>query len=162
MPRRPSQAASRHRTSPDPLALAVGVRVRKLRDEQDFSFDAFVEETGLGRGYISELERGLVVPSLHSLSRLATALEVTVADLVLGPSPRERLFDATRGLPETDVQRLLDEAETRRATLSPAQPPVLTRPSPRRKAAPSTAHYSLITQESTAVIREPPKRGPGG
>lgn len=82
---------------PDPLAAAVGARVQRLRRAADFSFDAFVEETGLGRGYISELERGLVVPTVGALARIASALEVTLADLVLGDSERERLFDDLRG-----------------------------------------------------------------
>jgi|SRR5580658_6571658 transcriptional regulator with XRE-family HTH domain len=76
-PRRRSQTAPRHRTKPDALAKAVGARVRKLRTEKGWSFDAFVEECGLGRGYISELERGLVVPTVTSLAKLAAALEVT-------------------------------------------------------------------------------------
>ena len=79
---------------------------------QAFSFDAFVEETGLGRGYISELERGLVVPSITALGKLAAALEVTVADLVLGDSPREQLFDLSRRLDDKSVAALLKQAQT--------------------------------------------------
>jgi transcriptional regulator with XRE-family HTH domain len=108
-PREPRKG-TRHRKVPDALALQVGQRVRALRYEQAFSFDAFVEETGLGRGYISELERGLVVPSLHALARLASALEVTVADLVLGNTPREDLFRITRDWPSVEVLRLRKKA----------------------------------------------------
>ena len=111
-PRRRAQTTPRHRTKPDALAKAVGARVRKLRQAQDFSFDAFVEETGLGRGYISELERGLVVPTITALAKLAAALEVTVADLVLGDSPRERLFEVSRQLDEKSVATLLRQAQT--------------------------------------------------
>jgi transcriptional regulator with XRE-family HTH domain len=102
---------TRHRSKADPFAKTVGLRVRELRKEKDFSFDAFVEETGLGRGYISELERGLVVPTITSLAKLAGALEVTVADLVTGDSPRERLFATTRHLAESDVAAILKQAE---------------------------------------------------
>lgn len=77
-----------------------------MRREQEFSFDAFVEETGLGRGYVSELERGLVVPGIGALSRIAAALEVTLADLVIGNSDRERLFDDTRTLPTPAIRKL--------------------------------------------------------
>jgi transcriptional regulator with XRE-family HTH domain len=111
-PRRRAQTTPRHRTKPDPLAKAVGERVRKLRKSKDFSFDAFVEETGLGRGYISELERGLVVPTITTLAKLAAALEVTVADLVLGDSPREQLFEVSRQLNEKSVALLLQQAQT--------------------------------------------------
>lgn len=85
--------------------------MRKLRGEKGFTFDAFVEETGLGRGYISELERGLVVPSITSLAKLATALEVTIADLVIGETPRERLLDLTRQLDDKSVAALLKQAQ---------------------------------------------------
>ena len=101
----------RHRTKADPLAKAVGARVRQLRREQDFSFDAFVEETGLGRGYISELERGLVVPTIHTLAKIAAAFEgVTVADLVLGDGLRDQLYEATRTMPERELRVILDQA----------------------------------------------------
>lgn len=99
----------RHRKTPDQVARAVGLRVRQLREEKEFSFDAFVEECGLGRGYVSELERGLVVPGLHALVRLAAALEVTVADLVIGDTAREKLFEATRTLPDARIRALLEQ-----------------------------------------------------
>lgn len=103
-------ARSRHRHVPDPLAERVGARVRTLRRDADYSFDAFVEETGLGRGYISELERGLVVPTIGTLARLAAALDVTVADLVLGDSDRERLFEELRGARPAFVRDLRERA----------------------------------------------------
>lgn len=72
---------SRHRKVPHPGALALGKRVRAMRLKANIKFDAFVEETGLGRGYISELERGLVVPTLDALERIARALDVPVQQL---------------------------------------------------------------------------------
>jgi transcriptional regulator with XRE-family HTH domain len=101
----------RHRDKPDPLAKIVGARVRSLRREKAWTFDAFVEETGLGRGYISELERGLVVPTITTLARVADALEVTMADLVLGGSSRERVFDLSRDLEEKEVAAILKRVE---------------------------------------------------
>jgi transcriptional regulator with XRE-family HTH domain len=106
------RSAARHREAPDPLALRIGERIRKLRKDALFTFDAFVEETGLGRGYLSELERGLVVPTVGTLSRIASALEMTLADLVIGESERERLFDELReALPGT-VRDLRDRARS--------------------------------------------------
>ena len=102
----PRRRSTAHRSKPDPSALRLGRRVRTLRQEKDFNFDAFVEETGLGRGYISELERGLVVPSLTVLTRIAEALETTVSDLVAGHTAREKLLEATRRLGEADVLKV--------------------------------------------------------
>jgi transcriptional regulator with XRE-family HTH domain len=48
---------------------------------------------------VSELERGLVVPTIGTLARVARALEVTIADLVAGETDRERLFEDLRGQP---------------------------------------------------------------
>jgi transcriptional regulator with XRE-family HTH domain len=110
-------ARSRHRERPDPLAARIGQRIRQLRSETAFAFDAFVEETGLGRGYVSELERGLVVPGVGTLARVARALGVTIADLVSGDSERERLFDELRGRPASVIRALRNEAAARaRAT----------------------------------------------
>ena len=100
-----------HRKEPVAVAVVLGERVKKLRAERDCSFDAFVEETGLGRGYISELERGMVVPSLATLVRLAAALEMSVAELLAyGPSSLEQLVDIARSLSDTQQRALLREA----------------------------------------------------
>lgn len=109
-----SKARVRHRQTPDPLAASVGDRIRRLRREDHFSFDAFVEETGLGRGYISELERGLVVPTVGALARIAEALEVTIADLVIGDSERERLFEELRGQRPSLIREVRDRARAAR------------------------------------------------
>ncbi|HEY8075877.1 MAG TPA: helix-turn-helix transcriptional regulator [Labilithrix sp.] len=104
----------KHRLVPDELAAQIGGRIRALRSEQKISFDEFVERTGLGRGYVSELERGLVVPTVGTLARVATVLGVTLADLVVGESDRERVFSALRGAPASTlaaVRRLVRRAK---------------------------------------------------
>lgn len=100
-------STKKHRSKPDPYAARVGGRIRALREEADISFDAFVGETGLGRGYVSELERGLVVPTIKTLARVARTLEVTVADLVLDDSTRAEIYEATRSMTERELAALL-------------------------------------------------------
>jgi transcriptional regulator with XRE-family HTH domain len=86
--------------------------VKRLRLAQNFTFDAFVEETLLGRGYISEMERGLVVPSLETITRIAAALQLSVPELVaVGDSPLDQLIDTARFLSETQLKRLVREAK---------------------------------------------------
>jgi transcriptional regulator with XRE-family HTH domain len=107
-PRTRKRSQGRHRSTPDPLAKLVGARIRELRTEAEFTFDAFVEETGLGRGYVSELERGTVVPTIGTLAKVAKALQVGLMDLVaVTGTPREELLDATRDLSEADVKAVL-------------------------------------------------------
>jgi transcriptional regulator with XRE-family HTH domain len=109
-PRTGKSTQGRHRTTPDPLAKRVGARIRELRLEADFTFDAFVEETGLGRGYVSELERGTVVPTIGTLAKVAKALQLSLADLVaVGDTRRERLFVETKGLTDAQVEAILRE-----------------------------------------------------
>jgi transcriptional regulator with XRE-family HTH domain len=79
--------------------------------ERELTFDAFVEETALGRGYVSELERGLVLPNVNVIRRVADVLELTTADLMLGSTLREKLFEATLGLDTATLERLLAMAE---------------------------------------------------
>lgn len=69
-------------------------------------FDALVVTSGLGRGYISELERGLVVPTVGTLARIASALDVTLADLVIGTTDRERVFEALRGASRETIAKI--------------------------------------------------------
>ena len=112
MPKR-GRKSSLHRRVPDALAKRIGARIRALRAARGISFDAFVEECEVGRGYVSELERGLVNPSARVLAKAAEVLEVTTADLVLGDSLRERLFEATLGLSEAALAELLEVARKR-------------------------------------------------
>jgi transcriptional regulator with XRE-family HTH domain len=92
--------ARRHRISPDRIAARVGKKVRALREAAGISFGDLVERTGLGRGYVSELERGLVVPTVGTLARVASALDVTIADLVMGDGDREAIFEMLRDKPD--------------------------------------------------------------
>jgi len=105
---RTTKRSGRHRAVPDPLAAIIGQRIRALRIAAHLGFDAFVEETGLGRGYVSELERGLVVPTIGTLARIAGALDVTLADIVAGDSERERLFSDLRRADAKLVKELRD------------------------------------------------------
>jgi len=108
---RASRSGRKQRRAPDALSRRVGARVRRLRDELEWSFYALVGETELAQGVVSEIERGLVLPRLTTLARIASVMEVTVADLVLGDTLREKVFDAMRGLSDAELRRLLDEVQ---------------------------------------------------
>lgn len=60
------------------------------------------------KGHLSSLERGLVMPTVASLSKLADALELLVADIVSNPdaSDREKILDLTRHAPKGTLKRL--------------------------------------------------------
>lgn len=112
---RAAGAKRKQRRTPDALSRRVGARVRQLRNELDWSFYELVGETELAQGVVSEIERGLVLPRLSTLARIASTLVVTVADLVLGDTPREKIFDTMRGLSEAELWLVLEQVEKLRA-----------------------------------------------
>ena len=100
------------RTKPDPLALAIGRRIRALREEEGINQEqlAFTSELR-SKGHLSSLEKGLVMPTVATLKAIADRLEVLVADLVNDPADgdRAKLLELTRGLPAGALRKLVRE-----------------------------------------------------
>lgn len=59
-----------------------GARLRELREQRGESQRSLAELTGSTHAYISQMERGLKVPTLTMIIRLAVALDCEVAKLV--------------------------------------------------------------------------------
>jgi transcriptional regulator with XRE-family HTH domain len=59
-----------------------GRRLRELRQKYGVTQQRLSIQTGLTEGYISNMERGLKVPSLTTILRLAVALGCKVTELV--------------------------------------------------------------------------------
>jgi transcriptional regulator with XRE-family HTH domain len=59
----------------------LGLNLRRVRTEKGLTLDRLASLSELTRGYISLVERGLKVPSIAALLRLAKALDVSVAYL---------------------------------------------------------------------------------
>jgi len=60
----------------------VGKAVRRKREELGLSQEDFAELTGHHRTYIGFLERGERSPNIHTLNRVAEALQMKVSDLL--------------------------------------------------------------------------------
>jgi transcriptional regulator with XRE-family HTH domain len=56
--------------------------LRLLRRKKGWSQEAFAEEAGLHRTYISDLERASRNPTIAAVDKLAAALGVTVGQLL--------------------------------------------------------------------------------
>ena len=67
--------------SPSEAAI-FGERLRDLREKQELSLRSLADLAGMSYTYISDMERGLRVPSLTTIIRLAVALDCKVTDLV--------------------------------------------------------------------------------
>ena len=80
----------------------IGDHIRRLRLKRHVSVRAFAAQTGFSPSFISQLENGLVSPSLGSLQKIADALGVTIGEffaaagsgeeaLIVRPADRRRL-----------------------------------------------------------------------
>jgi transcriptional regulator with XRE-family HTH domain len=62
-----------------PLSRATGARLRELREARGLSVSQLARMTGLGKGTLSELERGRRNPTLQTLYAVTTALGVPLS-----------------------------------------------------------------------------------
>lgn len=59
-----------------------GERLRALRNKRGVTQVALAERTGLPQSHVSEMERGLTLPNLATLIRIAVALDCKISALV--------------------------------------------------------------------------------
>jgi transcriptional regulator with XRE-family HTH domain len=83
-------------------SMNIGSRLMALRTAKNFSQGDIEKRTGLLRCYISRVENGHTVPSLETLSRWASALDVEVY----------QLFYAEAGEPEPVVPGLMETLDS--------------------------------------------------
>ena len=57
-----------------------GEAVRRLRKQRAMTLDTLALRTGLSKGYLSKVERGLNSPPISTLSRIAAGLGVSIAE----------------------------------------------------------------------------------
>lgn len=69
---------------------ALGTRLRELRTDAGLSLSGAAARSGVGRGYISDIEAGRRLPSLPALARLAAAYGKVVAEVLDGVPPYGR------------------------------------------------------------------------
>jgi transcriptional regulator with XRE-family HTH domain len=60
----------------------LGANVRRLREASDRSQEAFADDAGLHRTYVSDVERGTRNPTITVVEKLAKALGVTLGALL--------------------------------------------------------------------------------
>jgi transcriptional regulator with XRE-family HTH domain len=66
------------------VLLALGKRMRQLREKQGYSQEAFADHCGLHRTAVSLIERGKRVPSLTTLLTISGGFGISVSDLLRG------------------------------------------------------------------------------
>ena len=60
----------------------LATNLRRLRTEQSLSQEAFADQAGIHRTYVSDLERAARNPTIRVVETIATALDVTVSELL--------------------------------------------------------------------------------
>ncbi|MET3516345.1 transcriptional regulator with XRE-family HTH domain [Pseudacidovorax sp. 1753] len=65
------------------LVELFGLTVRQLREQQHWSQEELAARSELNRSYVGEVERGRVVASLATAQKLAAALELNLATLLV-------------------------------------------------------------------------------
>jgi transcriptional regulator with XRE-family HTH domain len=60
----------------------IGLKIRALRKSMKATLDTLSLRTGLTKGYLSKIERGQQSPPIATLSRIADALNVGIADFL--------------------------------------------------------------------------------
>lgn len=65
----------------DPVAIALGSRVRHLRTKKGQSQDELAEAAKVDRRFISSIETGAKNATLRALARIADALDVSLSEL---------------------------------------------------------------------------------
>ena len=80
----------------------LGWNVRRIRAARDLTQENFATDSGIDRGYVSGVERGVRNPSLLAIERIAKALDVDVSELL----DREKAveFSTKRGVKGTSIQ----------------------------------------------------------
>lgn len=73
------------------VSIDVGQRLRHLRDERGISMRALARRSGLSANALSMIERGLTSPSVSTLNKLATALEVPITAFFRQELAREQV-----------------------------------------------------------------------
>jgi transcriptional regulator with XRE-family HTH domain len=93
------------------LGQRIGRRIRALREAKGLTGEelAYAGPPVGSKGYLSDIEAGKRLPSLHALEALADRLGVEVFDLLVDPEADERgrLIDASREASTGQLQAAL-------------------------------------------------------
>jgi len=67
----------------DPILIAVGAAIRRARLERELSQEDLAHLAGVDRSYMSSIERGGQNVGVMTLARVARAMHVALAELML-------------------------------------------------------------------------------
>ncbi|GAA4229873.1 transcriptional regulator with XRE-family HTH domain [Sagittula marina] len=105
--------------------LDLGLRVRELRKEKDWTLEQAARKAGLARSTLSKIENGQMSPTYDALKKLAVGLEISVPQLFTPPQQGQvngrmsvtRVGEGKRQATVTYEHDLLAETLTRKKML---------------------------------------------
>jgi transcriptional regulator with XRE-family HTH domain len=139
--------ADSHLTSP----VALGARVRSLREAMNLSLRELAERSGVSAPMLSQVERGETSPTLHTAHRIAHGLELRLSQLLR--------------LDEEGAVSIVRAGERRAGSGSTAQAggghsyEILTPPLPGQRA--ELSRHTLAPGAVTGAPGDPPMHEPG-
>ena len=99
--------------TPEALAAHLARNLRDLRETRGLSQTRLATLAGIPRATWSHLESGSANPTLAVLSRVASALRVSIEELVAPPKSRSRLYKAhelpSRGRGTVQIRQMLPD-----------------------------------------------------
>ncbi|MBW2614440.1 MAG: helix-turn-helix transcriptional regulator, partial [Deltaproteobacteria bacterium] len=98
----------------DPFSVAR--TIKNLRKKKAYSLNKLSELSGLSKGYLSKIENGINVPTITTLARIATALEVDVTYFFLkqGEDGQNRKMVAVRKDERKEINIKIPESVVRK------------------------------------------------
>lgn len=96
-------------------AINVGERIRYFRKLRGWSQEALALQADINPAFLGHLERGLKSPTVKTLEKIVTALDISLAELFADPervtNTEEQLLnqihDLIKDLSEEDMRRVL-------------------------------------------------------
>ena len=94
--------------SPEPAPINIGVTIRSFRLQRGMSQGDIEKRTGLLRCYLSRVENGHTVPSLDTLQKIASAMDLPLSQFFAEDTAREgyNRDSATAALGEDEIRFL--------------------------------------------------------
>ncbi len=81
------------------IAVYFGRVVKQLREEARYSQEVLADKANLNRTYLGEVERGVAVPSLATINKIATALNLSTSQLIALSESHQQLTGSAGKIP---------------------------------------------------------------
>jgi transcriptional regulator with XRE-family HTH domain len=86
------------------IAVYFGRVVKRLREEARYSQEVLADKANLNRTYLGEVERGVAVPSLATINKIATALNLSTSQLIALSESHQQVSASEKNIASLTVE----------------------------------------------------------